>query len=85
MAMNCKYHFQKIKMPCNEFKSSIFDNLDADYQMLIVLENMNIYLDPKQQNERLIFSPFLVTLYLILILVSRVNLSRNSVEFLSFR
>ena len=83
MAMNCKYHFQKIKMPCNEFKSSIFDNLDADYQMLIVLENMNIHLDPKQ---RLLFSPFLlVTLYLILILVSRVNLSRNSVEFLSFR
>ena len=72
-------------MPYNEFKSTIFDNLDADYQMLIVLENMNIYLDPKQQNERLIFSPFLVTLYLILILVSRVNLSRNSVEFLSFR
>ena len=45
-------------MPYNEFKSTIFDNLDADYQMLIVLENMNIYLDPKQQNERLIFSPF---------------------------
>ena len=34
-------------MPYNEFKSTIFDNLDADYQMIIVLENINIYLDPK--------------------------------------